>query len=242
MERFLQANGPKVTPKEVQQWLGQLEGSLKTQGHTLQDFCRERNLTRPQLEQNVVSLLQWSGYVNSRMTDAELKKYYEANRDFFEKTSLKASHIVIRIPSNAGEAERQQARAKLQRLRADLLAHKIDFPTAAKKYSQCPSAERGGDVGYFYRRGPLQETFTRAAFALKVGELSDVVPSDYGMHLILVTDRKEGPAAHFEHIKDFVKETYSEEIQQNVLEQQRKAARINILLETPPGVSAVKRP
>lgn len=236
VEQFLRQNAPPVTQPQIDAWVAQLEGALKAQGHTVQQFLQERNLTPVKLRQTALSVLQWEGFVSSRITEPELKRHYEENKDFFNKISVRVSHIVVRIPTTTSPSEREGQRARLGTLRNQILSRQIDFATAAKKYSQCTSAQNGGDLGYISSKGPLEENLTKAAFALKVGEVSDVVQSDIGLHLVAVTDRKDGQQVNFEHIKDFVKASLSEEMQMNVLEQQRKVAKINIYLEAPPGV------
>ena len=74
------------------------------------------------------------------------------------------------------------------------------------KNSQCPSAPRGGDLDFIARKWMVEEPFAKAAFAMKVGDLSDIVTTDYGLHLILVTDRKAGTPTTFEQVADEVRE------------------------------------
>jgi parvulin-like peptidyl-prolyl isomerase len=115
-------------------------------------------------------------------------------------------------------------------LRQDILTGKVDFAEAAKKYSQCTSAPNGGDIGYFQRKFIVDEAFAKTAFGLKVGDVSDVVQTEYGMHLIKVTDRKPGQPSEFESIKELVRETCVNEMRMALLEEQRRTAHIEINL------------
>jgi peptidyl-prolyl cis-trans isomerase C len=230
MEHFLRRNGPRIEQAEVDKKLAELEASLKQQGKSLADFYKESGQTKEQLVSNLVNMLQWATYVKQHLTEADIKRYYEANRDFFDRVAVRASHIVLRVASNASPGEREQARSQLQALRQEILSNKIDFAQAAKKYSQCTSASSGGDIGYFPRKLAVEEAFAKAAFALKVGEVSDVVESDYGLHLIKVTDRKPGQPSDYNKIKDEVRELCAEEMRMAILAQQRKAAHIEINL------------
>src|SRR5262249_4090694 len=157
---------------DIARWMSQLEATLKAQGHTLGEFYKERGLSEEQLRQSVIGMLQWAGYVKCRLSDNELKQYYELNRDFFDQVSVRASHIMVRVSQTASESGRQAAKARLVGLRQELLSGKTDFAEAVKKHSQCPSAANGGDVGYFPRKFAFEEAFARAAFALKPGEIS----------------------------------------------------------------------
>src|SRR5262249_56914362 len=102
-------------------------------------------------------------------------------------------------------------------LRAQILGDKTDFAAAAKAYSQCPSASDGGDVGTFPRKFVVDENFARAAFALKPGEVSGVVQTDFGLHLIKVTERKPAQPSDFNKIKDDVREIYLDDLRLKLL-------------------------
>src|SRR5262249_52909758 len=160
----------------------------------------------------------------------ELKKYFADNKDFFDKVTVRASHIVLRVAPDAPAEERQEARQKLAAMRQEIAANKVSFADAAAKHSHCPSAPKGGDLGYFTRKWMVEEPFAKAAFALKVGEVSDVVTTDYGYHLILVTDRKPGVAADFEQAKEDVRDCLLEEIRQGVLLDLRRTAKVEVKL------------
>ena len=95
----------------------------------------------------------------------------------FYASQVKASHILVGRKSEA-EALRQQ-----------ILDGEITFEDAAKKYSQCPSREEGGDLGFF-PRGVMAGPFEKAAFSLPIGEISQPVETRFGWHLIKVTDKK----------------------------------------------------
>lgn len=238
LQQFLRGNAPPVKDEDISKWLTELEKSLKSQGHTLQEFYKERGLSEQRVRKNVSSMLQWVSYVNLHLNENDLKRYYEENRDFFDQVSVRACHILIRLPANAQEAEKQAARAQLAALRADIVANKIDFADAAKKHSQCPSKVQGGDVGYFPRKFAVEENFARAAFALKPGEVSDIVQTDVGLHLIKVVDRKAGQASSYDKLKEEIREVASEEMRQKLLAQQRKSSKVEILLDATPQLKA----
>jgi len=230
MQQFLKKHGPKIEQADVNKRMTELQEALKKQGKTIVDFYKDTGLNEAQLRSNIVTGLQWAGFVKERLTDAELKRYYDETRDFFDRVAVRASHIVMRVSPNTTEPERQAMRAKLQSLRQDILAGKIEFTEAAKKYSQCTSAPNGGDIGYFQRKFIVDEAFAKTAFALRVGDLSDVVQTDYGLHLIKVTDRKPGQPSEFEKIKDLVRDTCMDEMRMAVLEEQRRTAHVEVNL------------
>jgi peptidyl-prolyl cis-trans isomerase C len=231
MQQYLRQYGPRIDPADVNKQVAELEAGLKKQNKALADFLKDSNQTEAQLRGNIVKVLQWRAYATTKLTEADCKRYFDENREFFDRVMVRASHIVLRVGPSTSEAERQAARIKLLTLRQDVLTGKIDFAEAAKKFSQCPSAPEGGDIGLFPRKMMVEEPFAKAAFALKVGEISDVVQTEYGLHIIKVTDRKAGQPADYEKIKDDVREICTEEMRLNMLGQLRKTSKIDINLE-----------
>jgi foldase protein PrsA len=116
-----------------------------------------------------------------KVSDKELKEAYKA-----KKPELKASHILVKDEKTAQEVEKK-------------LKDGEDFAKLAKEYSQDGSAQSGGDLGYF-KSGQMVAEFEEAAQKLKVGEISDPVKTQYGYHIIKLTDKKEVPS--FDKMKD----------------------------------------
>jgi peptidyl-prolyl cis-trans isomerase C len=230
LRQFLRQHGPRIEPAEVDRRLLELEAALKKDGKTLADFYRETYQSEAQVRANTQYGLQWQAYVKNRLTEADLKRYYTDYKDFFDGVTVQAGHIVVRLPANAPENERQAARSKLLALRQEIVSGKLDFAEAARKHSQCPSAERGGDVGEIERKFDVDEAFARAAFALKLGEVSDVVQTDFGLHLIKMTKRNPGKPSEYDKVKDWVQEVCDLELRMAVIAQMRQAAKIEINL------------
>ena len=228
VRQFLKQHGPKVELAEVDRQLAALAASQKSQGKDLEEYLKESGLTVPKIRENFLRMLQLAKYLEAQTTEDRLRSYYEANRDFFDKTTVRTSHIVLRVSATAPMEERQKAMQKLRAIRNDLGAGKIDFAAAAKAHSQCPSAAAGGDLGYTVRKFQVDEAYARAAFAMKVGEVSDVVETDAGYHLIWVTDRKTGSTSRYPDVAADVRDCFEAELKQNLLADLRKKARIEI--------------
>ena len=132
--------------------------------------------------------------------------FYQKNQDKFQQgPRVRASHILIGIPQNADAATKQQAKAKADALLTDLKAGK-DFAATAKANSQDPgSAPNGGDLGYF-EKGQMVPPFEQAAFALKAGEMSEVVETQFGYHIIKVADKQESRVVPLEEAKGQIEE------------------------------------
>jgi peptidyl-prolyl cis-trans isomerase D len=123
------------------------------------------------------------------VTDAEVQKLYDSHASQYQvPESRRASHILIAVPQNATEAQREAARKKAEEILAEVRKAPQRFAELAKKYSQDPgSAQKGGDLGLF-SRGMMVKPFEDAAFGLaKVGDISGVVKSDFGYHIIELT-------------------------------------------------------
>jgi peptidyl-prolyl cis-trans isomerase C len=231
MEQFLRKSGPRIDEAEVNKRLTELEQSIKKAGKTLTDYYKESKQTETQVRQALLQMLQWETYARARLNDVDIKRYYDENKDFFDGVTVRASHILLRIARTSADAERQANRQKLLAIRQEIISGQVDFAAAAKKYSQCPSAAEGGDIGSFPRKMVVDESFAKAAFALAVGQVSDVVATDFGLHLIKVTERKAGDKpSEFEKIKDVVRDFCIEELRQVILAQQRTAAKIEVFL------------
>ena len=137
------------------------------------------------------------------VSDADIKSYYEQNaKRYTTEEQRRASHILITAPKEAPAKERSAAKAKADALLAQLRKNPGDFAKLAKENSQDPgSAERGGDLDFF-GKGMMVKPFEDAAYKLKKGEISDVVESEFGYHIIQVTDIKPGGVRSLEQVKD----------------------------------------
>jgi parvulin-like peptidyl-prolyl isomerase len=232
LEQFLRKNAPAADPHEIARHLAELETALNKDGKKLPDYLVENGMTAPQLREQVINALQWRDYTKARVSDADVQQYYNDNKDFFDGVQVRASHILIRVPVTGSDGDVKAAQTKLQSIRQEIEAGKTTFADAAKKYSQCPRAPEGGDVGYFPRKFVWDEEFAKAAFnpQLKIGDLIGLVRTEAGWHLIQLTDRKPGTPSDFAKIKDGVRDLYLTELRMNIVATQRKRARIEINL------------
>lgn len=231
MKQFLAKNAPPVDAAELNKQMAALLASLKVQGKTFAEFCKESRQTESQIRSGLANMLQYAAYCRQHTSDEQIRSYFEANRDFFQKTTVRLSHIVIRVSESTPAAERLEAEKRLREIRQQILTGKISFADAAQKFSQCPSAPRGGDIGFVTRKWMVDENVARAAFSMKKGDISDVVASEFGLHLLTVTERNEGPKVEFAAVADDVRDTYTEEMRQKLLLDLRRAAKVQIFVK-----------
>jgi len=193
------------------------------------------------------------------LSETELKDYYKQNAArYTAPDERRASHILVKADKAAPAAEREKAKAKAEGLLADLKRDPKQFPDLAKKNSDDPgSAARGGDLEWF-GRGAMVKPFEDAAFALKKGELSGVVESDFGYHVILVTDTRGGEARPFEQVQDEVRnevltqaaqrrfaeaaESFSNLVYEQSDSLKPAADKLQLTVQTANGVSRTPRP
>ena len=136
------------------------------------------------------------------LNEQDLKSYYEQNlQRLSSKEERRASHILITAAKEAPEAEKKVARAKAEELLKSVKAKPASFAEVARKNSQDPgSALKGGDLDFF-GRGAMVKVFEDAVFSMKKSDISDLVESEFGYHIIQVTDIKVPKAQSFESLR-----------------------------------------
>lgn len=145
----------------------------------------------------------------------DLRKYYDSNaKRFTALEERRASHILIKAEKTAPAAEREKAKAKAVALLAQLITAPAAFAETARKNSDDPgSAAQGGDLDFF-ARGAMVKPFEDSAFALKPGEMSGVVESDFGFHIIQLTAVRGGEKKAFEAVRAEMEEEVRKQLAQ----------------------------
>jgi peptidyl-prolyl cis-trans isomerase C len=137
------------------------------------------------------------------VTDAEAQEFYKSNTEQFKTDEeVRASHILVKCEQNAKDDEVKTKREAANKI-LDRVKKGEDFAQLAGELSEDPSAkENKGDLNFFPRKGAMVEPFAEAAFKLKKGEVSDApVRSEFGFHIIKVTDRHDAGTVAFEEAK-----------------------------------------
>jgi len=135
------------------------------------------------------------------VSDKEVRAYYDSNPVFFKQAEqVRVSHILVSVDPKKDPSQKAESRKKIEDIQQKLRKGE-DFSALAKEYSQCPSGSEGGDLGYF-QRGQMVKPFEQAAFALGPGEISDIVETKFGYHLIRLADKQPESVVPYEDIKD----------------------------------------
>jgi parvulin-like peptidyl-prolyl isomerase len=180
----------------------QLKRALTAEGWTWEDY-------RKKLGEQIRKAKLLSRVVRRELTITEeaLKRYYgEHIERFKEPDQTRASHILIAIPQDADDLLVEALRHKGEMI-LERLSRGEDFGELARSYSDDPSAKMGGDLGFF-KPGDLLPEFDRVVFTLQSGQVSGLVRTKIGFHIIKVTGRKKGPAKPYEEVKDELRNQY----------------------------------
>lgn len=193
-----------VDPKEVEEKLQEIRGSLGLAGAMAGalggqgpnwDAYRVSTTNSIKIEK----LLKQEVYDKVVLEPREVKDYYNSNlEDFKVPDQVRARHILIRVPRDASEVRRKEALEAIQKA-AERIQKGEAFEQVAKEVSQDGSALQGGDLGYF-GRGRVVPEFEKVAFSLEKGQVSDIVQTQFGYHLIKVEDRRPAGTKLFQEV------------------------------------------
>ena len=223
--QFLQKRRITVPPLAISSQLDRLEALLRDQGKDPKEVWQRLGVTPAMLKQAVELPIAWRKYVDTVVAPEKLRAYYLAHKSQFDGTEVRASQILRKVAESASEQEVEAARELLVDLKRRIAAGQLAFADAAKQHSQAPTAEAGGDVGFFALQGKLPGEVAKAAFELKKGEVSDPVRSPFGWHLLQVTDRRVGQLS-LEDARPQVMRQLSGELWQATVERQKQTAKI----------------
>jgi len=231
-----QKKGIKVDQKEIDEQLTALKGRFPSEVE-FKNALGTMNLTeanlRFQFERDLAirKLLDDQIGGKSVVSEKESRAYYDGNLESFKKPEqVRASHILIKVDPGADEAKKAEARTKIESVQAKLKKGE-DFGALAKEYSEGPSGPKGGDLGFF-GRGQMVKPFEEAAFSMKPGQVSGMVETRFGYHLIMVAERTPESTLSYEEVKDRLEQ---------YLKQQKVQEAIAAYVETLQGKAKIER-
>lgn len=279
VDMYLNALKVTVDDKDVEDLVNELKKELVA---AKKDYAKELDammLTEAEFRAEVVAQLKWEKFFKDQAKEPALQKLFADNPDVFNGTMVRARHVLLNPGSDP--AKQQEAAGKLRGIKAGVEAEaakavaaapanadplakeqirtkRIEevFAAYAKEYSVCPSKKEGGDLNFFPRAGAMVEPFAKAAFELQPFQMTDVVATEFGYHLILVTDRKQGTPKKYEEVKEDVKVLYAMRLREAVVAQMKPKAQITInpaptypgslpgaaMLPPPPGLAGTAQP
>ena len=196
-----------------------------------------QNMTAAKLREDILTqagvakMMEAEATAAAAVTDADLKDFYDKNPNEFKRPEqVRASHILIK--ADGDDAAKKKARATAESVLKQARSGK-DFAALAKEHSTDGSAQQGGDLGFFEKERMVPE-FSAAAFALKPGEISDIVESQFGLHIIKVTDRKASETVPLDEVKpdltSYLTKKRQQERAEAFVKQLRSKAKIEVLI------------
>lgn len=207
-----EAQSRKLTPskEEMDKQLSAFKKQFPDEA-TFNKALQSEGLTEDQLKQKVGDQLTMEKYIETvivpkvTVNDAEVQKFYDSNKDKMkEPEQVKASHILIRVAPDADAKAKKEARDKAEGLLKRVRA-KEDFAALAKANSDDPgSKENGGNLDYF-AKGQMVPEFDKAVWNMKKDEISDIVETQFGYHIIKVIDHKPEQVVPFDTAKEQIK-------------------------------------
>ncbi len=208
VDEFIDKQGLVVAPEEVDREVEQIRNNIMNSQQNvtlpLEQILASAGLNINELKKSIKHSIALERYFSNKLDEKMLKKYFEENKNIFNGESVKVSHILIDTRNMKTQDEISKALEQIKTIKREV-DRGTSFEEAAKKYSNHPSAEDGGDLGYIQRKGILAKAFLDTAFSLRIGEVSDPVQTEYGYHLIKVTDKKEGANLQFAEVKEKVR-------------------------------------
>ena len=207
LRQKIESAGVKIEDADLAKELVDYKKMFRTEDN-FQRYLKSSSISLDQIKGNishnlaVQKLLEKEGGL--AITDEAVKEYYEKNQSRYEvKEQIRASHILFKVSSKDDKAADKAAKQKATKAFKEAGKPNADFAALAKKHSEGPTASRGGDLSYF-NRGRMVPEFEKVAFTMKVGDVSKPLRTQFGWHVIKVTDRKEGRKRPFDEVKESI--------------------------------------
>lgn len=197
--------------KKIDDAVARLKGRFKSEDEFRKGLAQQE-LSEKQLRELIRRNLVIENHIQQTIaakvmiSEQEVRAFYDNNPETFTMPEqMRASHILIMADPKATEADKQKARAKADDLLKQIKAG-ADFAKLAQEQSGCPSSKQGGDLGFF-GKGQMVKPFEDAVWAMKPGEVSGVVETQFGYHIIKLTEKRAKDKMPFDALKGRIEES-----------------------------------
>lgn len=231
LDEFVDKQGLIVTQREIEDELNRMTkdfaGNQINTTQSLENVLALIGSNINEIKSSVKHSIALNKYFKDKLDNKALERVFEENKGLFNGESVRISHILINTRGMKTKEEFSKALEQIRDIKKEI-NRGLSFDEAVTKYSNCPSAQYGGDLGFIQKKGNFAKTFLDTAFSLKVGQISEPVQTEYGYHIIKVTDKKEGLDIKFEDVKNKV---YTEALDVEIiklLDRLKKEANITI--------------
>jgi len=192
LRREVDARQITIDEDEVTAIVARMRGQLSDRKIPFETFLAESGRDEASLRGQIRLELALNRMLLPQLTTATLDAAYARHRRELDGTVVRVSHIVLRPDPGRGIDALDELVRRAAVLRTSILRGDMTFAEAARRHSAGPSRRQGGDLGYLPRHGAMDEEFSRRAFALAKGEMSQPFATSFGVHLVLLTDVKPG--------------------------------------------------
>lgn len=237
LKQKIASSGISIDPAELDKEFDEYKKMFRTD-ENFERYLKSSDVSVEQIKENIShniavnKLLEKVG--NLQVTEEEAKEYYAKNEKRYEiKEQVRASHILLKMDPKTDKKTEGDLQKKANEIYKEVTKKDADFGELAKKYSEGPTASRGGDLSYF-PRGRMVPEFEEVAFKMKPGEISKPVKTQFGWHIIKLVDHKEGRQRPFEEVRESIdkllKNKKTRQAKQDLLKSLRAEAKIESLL------------
>ena len=210
----------EIDEKEIDKAMGEIEAKVP-QGMTLETMLQQSGMSLEEMRENIVFSLRANKLFETQInpdytpSDAEIQKYYTDNKKKYDVSeTVHARHILIKIDEKDDDKAKGAKKIKIEEIRKQLVEG-ADFAKIAQESSECPSKDRGGDLGTF-PRGRMVKPFEDAAFTQKVNEVGPVVETKFGYHIIEVVEHNQAKEKSIDEVKITITETLQNQKKQQM--------------------------
>lgn len=197
--------------------------ALAPEGKTLEEALAANQVDVAEWKANLRKQLLIGKFAEQKTADiaeasaGEIAEFYQERLDAFKvPETVAASHILLSFTEEDTDETKAEKKAQLEKIKADIAAGSATFEEMAKEHSGCPSGQRGGALGSF-GRGQMVPEFEEVAFTQEVGSVSEIVETQFGYHLIKVTDHQQESTRALADVKDELKQYLSAQKKQKAL-------------------------
>ena len=223
VEQHLRQKKLTPHPEEVERALKHvLDAADRDPEQATQRLAREFG-SLEELRQEFTFRLGWRRLVETHDEGRAWRNHFEQHRDWYDGTRVRARQIFLKVP-RTDRGEREAALTRLREVRSQVERGELDFGDAARKLSQAPSRDLGGDLGWFSRTGTVPNDLAGPAFERGVGELAGPLEGESGVHLLQVTEREVGSLS-LEDARERVLAAYGRELWAELVPRLRRAAK-----------------
>ena len=230
MQELIEAYARKIpcTDKDIESWKKNMEKELKARNlGTLEKFMADRNLPKEEIPR-MVRFEKLEKQAMETASAEAVAAFTKAHPTYFDGTEMQASHILLSCGVGSSTKKRTETCKQLEQIAADIKAGKVKFADAAKKHSKCPSGQKGGDLGAFAFH-KMVPPFSQTAFGMKVGDVSGIVETQFGFHIITVTKSTPGTGKAGPMAQQIAKQTLLGNFRAKVIAEARKNNPVTVL-------------